>query len=76
MKRSSRPLRDFLVGGDRRSIARSSRALALVREDPSRVAELAALARDRDWLVSQRSLDLLEKLARDFAGASPPSMLV
>lgn len=65
MRRSAGPLRDFLVGGDRRSIAQSGRALALVRDDPGRVAELAALARDDDWLVVQRSLDLLEKLAHE-----------
>ena len=56
-------LRRLLSGGDRRSIARSSRALALVRARPDRVSELAALARDADWLVSMRALDLLEKLA-------------
>jgi hypothetical protein len=65
MNRSAGPLRDLLAGGDRRSIARSGRALALVRADPGRVTELAALARDKDPLVSQRSLDLLEKLARE-----------
>lgn len=65
MKRPLEPLRDLVVGGDRRSLTRSSRALELVRKDPGRVAELAALARDRDWLVSLRSLDLLEKLAHE-----------
>jgi hypothetical protein len=57
-------LRGFLLGGDRRSLARSSRALALVWAKPERVAELAAITLDEDWLVSQRALDLLEKLAR------------
>jgi hypothetical protein len=33
--------------------------------DPARVAELAALIEDADWLVSLRALDLLEKLAHD-----------
>ncbi len=62
---SLRSLRVLMRGGDRRSIARSSGALALVRARPARVAELAALAMDEDWLVSMRALDLLEKLARD-----------
>jgi hypothetical protein len=61
--RSSDSLRDLLLGGDRRSIARSGLALKLVRSSPERVAELAALAGDEDPLVSQRALDLLEKLA-------------
>jgi hypothetical protein len=58
-------LRPLLSGGDRRSIAQSDRARALVERDPSLVAELAALTDDADWLVSQRALDLLEKLAHD-----------
>jgi hypothetical protein len=65
MTRSSDSLRDFLLGGDRRSIARSGRALKLVRSKPERVAEVASLARDEDPLVSQRAMDLLEKLSRD-----------
>ncbi len=35
----------------------------LVMADPKRIVELASLARDEDWLVSMRALDLLEKLA-------------
>jgi hypothetical protein len=58
-------LRPFLSGGDRRSLARAARALAIVRKDPRRPAELAALALDGDVLVSERALDLLEKLARE-----------
>lgn len=61
-------LRPLLTGGDRRSIARGPRALAIVRADPSRVAELAALTGDADPLVVQRALDLLEKLAHDRPG--------
>lgn len=57
-------LRRLLSGGDRRSLAGSERARALVIADPKRVAELASLARDEDWLVSMRAVDLLEKLAR------------
>ena len=60
----SQKLRPLLAGGDRRSSARSPRALALVVEHPSRIGELAALTADEDWLVSMRALDLLEKLAR------------
>jgi len=58
------PLRPMLEGGDRRSLAGSRRALAATLARPERVAELAALAMDRDWLVSMRAVDLLEKLAR------------
>jgi hypothetical protein len=58
-------LRSLLAGGDRRSIARSGRAWALIEAEPSAVAALAALADDPDWLVSLRALDLLEKLAHD-----------
>jgi HEAT repeat protein len=32
---------------------------------PERVSDLAQLAKDDDWLVSMRALDLLEKLAHD-----------
>jgi hypothetical protein len=65
MNRSSDSLRDFLLGGDRRSIARSGEVLKFVRSRPRRVADVAALALDEDPLVSQRALDLLEKLAHD-----------
>lgn len=59
----SERLRSLLTGGDRRSIADSNLARTLVERDPSLVPELVALARDDDWLVGQRALDLLEKLA-------------
>lgn len=55
----------LLVGGDRRGIAQSNRARAMIENDPSLVAALAALTEDEDPLVVQRSLDLLEKLAHD-----------
>jgi hypothetical protein len=58
-------LRPLLTGGDRRDIAQSNRVRTLVEETPSRVEELAALTTDEDWLVTQRALDLLEKLAHD-----------
>ena len=61
----ARRLRPLLVGGDRRSIARSNQALCLVRADPARVAEVARLVTDEDPLVSLRALDLLEKLAHE-----------
>ena len=61
----NRALRWYLTGGDRRSIADSKRVRAIVEEDPTRVRELAALTEDEDWLVAQRSVDLLEKLAHD-----------
>jgi hypothetical protein len=60
---NGRSLREMLSGGDRRSIARSAGARALVEQTPARVAELADLAGDRDWLVAMRAMDLLEKLA-------------
>jgi len=58
-------LRSLLSGGDRRSIAHSARALRIVHSDPSRVADLAALTADDDWLISLRALDLLEELAHE-----------
>jgi hypothetical protein len=58
-------LRDLLQGGDRRSIARSNRALVRVRADPSLVRVLVDLTGDPDWLVSFRALDLLEKLSHE-----------
>jgi len=60
-----RSLRTLLSGGDRRSIANSNRARELVGAKPARVAELASLTSDDDWLVSMRALDLLEKIAHD-----------
>jgi hypothetical protein len=58
-------LRSLLTGGDRRSIANSNRARALIENDPSLVKELASLTTDKDWLVTQRALDLMEKLAHE-----------
>ena len=58
-------LRLLLSGGDRRSIAESNRVRQLVESAPSLVTELAALTADEDWLVAQRALDLLEKLAHE-----------
>jgi hypothetical protein len=58
-------VRSLLTGGDRRSIADSNRVRALVESDVSLVDELAALTADEDWLVAQRALDLMEKIAHD-----------
>ena len=58
-------IRRLLSGGDRRSIAKSNRVRQLIDQHPSLVADLAALTADQDWLVTQRALDLLEKLAHD-----------
>jgi hypothetical protein len=63
----SATIRPLLSGGDRRSIAESRRARVLIERDPSLVSELVALTADTDWLVAQRALDLLEKLAREHA---------
>jgi hypothetical protein len=60
-------IRQLLSGGDRRSIADSNRARLLVEDNPSLVGELIALTADEDWLITQRALDLLEKLAHDHA---------
>lgn len=65
-------IRRLLSGGDRRSIADSDRVRRLTEQDPSLVAELAALTADEDWLVTQRVLDLLEKLAHDNAELIAP----
>src|SRR5215470_6734062 len=62
---TEREVRTSLSGGDRRSLARSGRVRAMVEQDPSLISELVALTRDGDWLVAQRALDLLEKLAHD-----------
>lgn len=59
-------IRSLLTGGDRRSIADSNRARAVIESNPSLVKELAALTADEDWLVTQRALDLLEKLAHEY----------
>jgi hypothetical protein len=56
-------LRALLAGGDRRSIAQSNVVLRRLRADPKQIAGLASLARDSDWLVVMRVMDLLEKLA-------------
>ncbi len=58
-------LYSLLSGGDRRSIADSDRARQLVEADPSLVEQLVALTEDENWLIVQRSLDLLEKLSHD-----------
>jgi hypothetical protein len=55
----------LLSGGDRRSIADSDRVRALIERRPARLKELAALTSQNDWLVTQRALDLLEKLAHE-----------
>jgi hypothetical protein len=60
-------MRLLLSGADRRSIAGSNRVRPLIEHDPSLVTELAALTADEDWLVAQRALDLLEKLAHTHA---------
>jgi len=58
-------IRELLSGGDRRGIADSAKVRAIVERQPSRVKELAGLTGDEDWLVAQRALDLLEKLAHE-----------
>jgi hypothetical protein len=55
----------LLSGGDRRGIAQSNRARALIERDPSLVSALAQLTDDENSLVVQRALDLLEKLAHE-----------
>ena len=55
----------LLSGGDRRSIADSDRVRALIARRPARLKELAALTTHDDWLVTQRALDLLEKIAHE-----------
>jgi hypothetical protein len=60
-------IRPLLSGGDRRSIAESNRVRVLIEHNPSLVIELATLTADQDWLVAQRALDLLEKLAHEHA---------
>ncbi len=56
---------NLLDGGDRRSIAHVPRVIEAVRLDPTRVAELVALAYDPNGLLAMRALDALEKLAHE-----------
>jgi hypothetical protein len=63
MERPAVSLRSLLAGGDRRSVSQSERAREVIEQDPARVADLAALTGDDDWLVVMRACDLLEKLA-------------
>ena len=58
-------LRELLSGGDRRSIAHGERVRARVERDPALIPQLVALTKADDWLVRQRALDILEKLAHD-----------
>ena len=58
-------IRELLSGGDRRSVAKSDRVRAQIERNPTLVGELAALTNDSDWLVTQRALDLMEKIAQD-----------
>jgi hypothetical protein len=58
-------IRELLTSGDRRSIAESNHVRAIIERDPSLVDALVELVNDDDWLVSQRALDLLEKLSHD-----------
>jgi len=59
------PLRRFLTGGDRRSIAKSAKVRGLIERNPALMKQLASLTKDPDWLVQQRALDLLEKFSHD-----------
>ena len=65
-------IRALLSGGDRRGIAQSNRARTEIERNPALVTTLAALTDDPDWLVTQRALDLLEKIARDHPARVEP----
>lgn len=69
-------IRELLSGGDRRGIAQSARVRAMVERNPTLIGELAALTSDEDWLVGQRALDLLEKLAHDHPECVEPHKTV
>ena len=69
-------IHSLLSGGDRRSIAHSAKVRALVERDSSLVEVLVDLTGDDDWLVSQRAIDLLEKLAREHRDWIEPHKLV
>jgi hypothetical protein len=64
-KSGSGSLRELLSGRDRRSIARANEVLEMAHANIALVADLAALADDDDWLVAERALDVLEKLAHE-----------
>jgi len=70
--RDGESLRALLAGGDRRSVAQSKSARALVEKAPERIQELVDLAEDGDWLVVMRALDLLEKIAHEHPGRVQP----
>ena len=56
---------NLLSGGDRRGIAGSNQARRLIEAKPSLITILVELTSDENWLIAQRALDLLEKLAHD-----------
>lgn len=57
------PLRDFLTGGDRRSIGRVRDVLRILRRQPRRTRELVATLSDNDPIVRMRAADALEKVS-------------
>lgn len=64
-------IRTLLERGERLHVADVQRVLALVHAQPTRVAELTALALDDDPTVAARALELLAKLADDHCRQSP-----
>lgn len=58
-------LRELLSGGDRRSVARSPRARALIENARSASPSSSTSSGGDDWLIAMRAIDLLEKLAHD-----------
>ena len=65
-------MRRLLSGGDRRGIAQSARVATIIEREPSAIKDLVALTEDSDWLVAQRALDLLEKVAHADAARVEP----
>lgn len=57
-------VRKLLSGGDRRSLGRSSQAMALVEADHSLMPLVLSLLTDEDLLVRMRAADIAEKLSR------------
>lgn len=55
----------LLAGGDRRSLGRASDAVALVLQDPARLAELVHCLWSDEAVVRMRAADAVEKVSRE-----------
>ena len=63
MRPSIKPLRELLAGGDRRSIGKSNRVVALVLHHPRSFGELVRCLSSDDPVVRMRAADAVEKVS-------------